>query len=316
MTDNLPFKVLDKPTIQKFLDSGLLSPIPKSEVVDYCKETGEQFTYKRSYKYFNLRLTITYASKDNFYQLNSKGSFHYLMNKGLHNANSPTLKEYLNYLKEFASIFDIALSKLIIKPCEFSMIIKPKYNIDEIIEYLFFVNREEFSFNPPHIKTSKISGKPTNNYRLKAYNKYQESYPFCEENALKCEYQLKRVRRLNTNGIYTLEDLLIKKNWYTIKDIYLENFNQIVLYDYTIVIPKGATSRQKNKVKNYSNPKYWRDLVRDCKSGKCGEKQYNKKVKDLNKISKKYGSNIKEELIYLLKKQWFNFLEMDTDAQL
>ncbi|MBQ0788011.1 MAG: hypothetical protein KBT69_10955, partial [Oceanihabitans sp.] len=77
MYDNLPFNVKDSSTINAFLMSGLLKQI--SETVDYCKETGEQFTNKITYKYYNLNFTLTYSRKNTYNELYCKGSFHYLM---------------------------------------------------------------------------------------------------------------------------------------------------------------------------------------------------------------------------------------------
>lgn len=313
MYDNLPFKSRDKCVINAFISSGKLKLF--DEKITYCKKTGLQFTNKRFYKYFNLIFVFDYLSKDVIKEVSCKGSFHYLINEGVHNANRVNFVEASAMLNNFADEFNVDLSKLILRPPEFAVLINPEFNINEIIDYTFYESRKRFNCNPSHISTSKLSGKPTDNYRLKSYNKYIEHPLHCQSNTLKFEYKFIRVRRLFNKNIKTMADLLILENWVVIRDIHLEHFKQLVIYDFTIELPKKASQVLINKLKNYSNQKYWKDLVRDCKNGSCAEKQYNKKLNDLNKLSKKYGSNLKEYLIELVEKEWEYFLKMDTDAQ-
>ncbi len=311
MFDNLPFKTSHTSTIESFLKSNLLKKF--DEKVDYDRSTGEQFTKSLHYKYYNLNFTISYSAKDVYKELTCKGSFHYLSNKGLHNANNINFTGAEKILIEFAYNFNIDLSHLYLKPPEFGINIKTPFYVEDVVENVICERRKEFAYNPPHIKTSKISGKPTDNYRLKFYSKSHDCPKYADDNLLRMESQFKKVRALHKKGIFTLADLLNIENWRKIRDVFFEHHNHIVIYDYTIVPPKSK--RIQVKLRNYSNQNYWRKLIRDCKKGDKYNERYNDELADLKRLSKKYGSNMFHKIIEIAHSHWDWFLLEDKKTQ-
>jgi hypothetical protein len=307
MFDNLPFTVTDKKQIENFLSSGLLERV--SESIDYCMETGEQYTIKRIYKFYNLYFSLTYSSKDVYDTLICKGSFHYLMNKGKHNANKINFAQAKIFLLQFASLFKVDLFKLKLRPPEFGLNITIPFDVVEVVQHAFCEQRKEFSFNPPHIKTSKISGSPANESRLKFYSKYHDCPKYAEKDLLRAELQFKKIRWLHSVDVFSIGDLLNVDNLKKISKKHIEMFEHIIVYDYTINPPNNQ--RVKDKLRDYKSERYWRKLIQDCKQGKCYKDKYNDKKEDLNKLSKKYGSDLTHKILEIIRKQWVWFFEKE-----
>ncbi len=300
MYDNLPFYTYDKNTIQRFLESNLLERV--QENVDYNRNTGEQYTKSILYKYFNLTIRVSFFENGDCKELRSRGSFHYLKNKGLHNADMVSCHDAIKFLISFGKLFDIDLKTLKLSPPEFAAMIRLPFDIEKTVQHTFFEQRKRFVVNVPG-KPSKISGKVSNDYRLKVYSKYHEFPQYCEPNTLRLEYQAKKMRRLHDKQIYTLHDLLSVENWIKIKELHLGYFKYLLVYDYTIRPPKNI--RIKRKLKEYGNQIYWENLV---KSSKNSDK-YNRELLQLNRLSEKYGSNITDEILTMIDKYWDWFLK-------
>jgi hypothetical protein len=302
MFDNLPFTVRDKPTIKSFIESGLLVSV--AEKVGYSKD-GEQYTKTINYKYKNLYLTLNYSSKDIIKNLTCKGSFHYLMNDGVHNANNYTLDECILFLHSFASKFGIDLQYLVMAPSEFGININIPFDVRQVVAYTYFVKRQKFGYSPTHVLTSKKSGKPSNNHCLKIYSKSHDLPNHCEPNTLRMELKFHRVRYLEHEGVVTFKDLTIERNWLIIREKFFDEFEHLLIYDYLIKEP--SNNKIKNLIKDYSNQKYWIDLVDNCANGKCSNDQYNDHLQGLNELSKKYGVDLKTKILALAYKQWDAF---------
>jgi hypothetical protein len=303
MFDNLPFKTKDKRTIDAFLKSGLLNPV--SESVKYTID-GEQYTSKRVYKYINLTFTISYLTKDVYKELVCRGSFHYLKNKGKHNADSLCFIDVTKLLKDFANTFNVNLNELKLSPYEIGVNIDcSPYDVTKIIQHTLNINRKSFGYNPPHVITSKISGSPSNDSRLKVYSKFHDLPKYSEPNNLRMELQLKKMRYSLKIGIETLADLLVIENWKILEKMYFDKFNHIVIYDYTI--DQKKVSKSKRHLLNYSNDNAWRGLVENCKQENGYYTKYNDVLSDVNDLSRIYGSNLKNQLIQRARQRWENF---------
>lgn len=258
-------------------------------------------------------MKVIYDSEGNPFMLTSTGSFHYLMNKGIHNANNVTFKQAEQFLLDFAYHFNIKLGSLVLKPFEYAQMINITFDVEENVNHTFCEQRKVFENNSPG-NPSKISGSPSNDYRLKFYGKHFEHPLHCEPNTLRCEYQAKKMRVFQDAkrwkdkglGIYTMADLLKKENWQVLYEMHIEKFSQLVIYDTHIQLPKN--SKFKKDIINFQNPIYWKNLIKKCQNGETYEKEYNEKVSTLRKLSKKYGKDVLGKIMELLHKQWFIFL--------
>ena len=95
MYDNLPFQTTDINTINSFLNSGFLTL--KNEDYKLLPKTGAELRTTYS-KYYNLTISVKYDIDNKPIELKSKGSLHYLMNEGKHNADEKTFKEICLFL--------------------------------------------------------------------------------------------------------------------------------------------------------------------------------------------------------------------------
>lgn len=266
--------------------------------------TGEEKSRTSIFQFCNLTIKIKYYGRSPAV-LESTGSFHYLMNKGKHNANNLTFHKMQEFLLEFGKTIGICLENLQLLPPEFAQIIVIPFDIEQVVENTFYEKRKKFIDNAPG-EPSRISGKPSNDYRLKIYSKHHEHPEHYSPNTLRLEYQAKKIRALRKLGIRTIKDLVIRKNWIKIKNLHSSLFSHMVLFDYSIKLPREST--YKNKVTNYSNQNWWQKQIRDIKNGKAYSTKYNDEVEFLNKLSKKYGSDMLCSILYLSEKQWITSL--------
>jgi hypothetical protein len=141
-----------------------------------------------------------------------------------------------------------------------------------------------------------ISGTKNNDYQLKVYSKSFQFKHISDPNTLRVEEKNNRSRSWQRLGINTLNDLLQKDNHKKIYEQYKQRIKQLIVYDEEI--KKSALNR--TKLIQFSNPNYWRRLI---KKG-SNNKEYNRKKNELEKLSKNQGSNIKEKLLLVIEKQY------------
>lgn len=304
MFDNLPFKTENLTTIKAFLNSTYL--VFKDDHCTYKKDTGEELRTTKS-KFKNLTFTVKYNENRVPQKLECRGSFHYLMNNGKHNANQYNFEEMRSFLLRFAKEFNIDLCDLELLPPEFAVNFPIPYDVEKVIQNVFYEKRKQFLSNSPG-NPSKISGKKTNDYRLKVYSKYHEYPEYCLPNTLRLEYQAKKMRGLKRLGIQRISDLLIFENWVKLKEFHLSYFEHLVLYDYTIKIPKH--SRYRKRIAELSNQNYWENLVKEIKKGTDYLTKYNDEVDTLNLLSKRYGKDILNNILLLANNQWNKNLKL------
>lgn len=306
MYDNLPFKTQHLPTIHAILENDLLDfkgtysvPFPST----HRRADEVKYTYTLN-KYYNITLKVKYDDVGKPVELTSTGSFHYLRNMGKHNADYVSLWEAQQFLEEIKNKFGIQLHHLKLKPFEFAQMIEIPFDIEDLIRNLFCEERKMFINNSAG-NPSKISGKPSNDYRLKCYSKYHEHPSHCKPNTLRSEFQAKKTRVLRL-GKPTMLDLLKRSTWVTLFSVHMERIKQVVIFDSSIVLP--VNSKYKKELNEMSNPNYWEKLISDCKNGEFYRTKYNEKVTTLRMLSKKYGSNVHEVIMGLIEKQWIRFL--------
>lgn len=304
LIDNLPYQTQDVISIRNAYSSNLLTYIVDEE--KYSNKTGEvYFIYKR--KYLNLTFIFFLDDKKDFKKLIVRGSVHYLFNEGKHNANTFTFKDLEATLKTFSSTFGIDLTKCVLLPIEYgnNLYLNEFSEFDgyEIILNTFCEFRKIFYQNVAGIESSIISGSYVSEYRLKSYLKSEEYPNYCT-NTLRLETQQKKMRYLNSKGINVVTDLFNVENQKTLMKKHLANLKRIVIFDYTISIPKN--SKFKKDIIDFKNPNFWKKLISKCKKDECYTTKYNSKVDILNKLSKKHGSSLLNKLIYYSEKQWFD----------
>lgn len=306
MIDNLPYYTEDIQSIQNAYSNNLLEYVKNEELVN--KKTGELY-YSEKRRYLNLTLIFIKNNNRELQKLTIRGSIHKVFNSGLHNANNFTFKDFETTLKRFSKEFGIDLTKCNLLPPEYgnNLPLSEFSNFDarEIVLNAICEQRKIFQENVPGIETSKISGSSNNEMRFKLYTKSDDYPKYCENN-LRVETQQKKMRDLHKNNIEMVSDLFNINNQIFLFEKHLEYIKNIVLFDYTIQLPKK--SKYRNKLTYLKDSNYWRKLIKDCKNKTVYNTKYNEEVALLNYLSKKYGSNILEKLIQHTKKQWIESL--------
>ncbi len=317
MYDNLPFTTTHKETINAIINHDEVKYISRTEIHfdESHHRAGEIKCFSTFFKYYNLKIRVKYNSNSELILLTCRGSFHYLKNLGKHNADNIKLTEAINFLKDFANKFKIDLKHLRLLPWEFAQMIDIPFDVETIVANTFCEERKMFNNNSAG-NPSKKSGTHRNDYQLKTYGKYAEFPDYCLSNTYRAEYKAKKTRVFQTKTfkelygakIETMADLLEIKNWLMLRDMHIEKFNQLVIYDEAITLPKN--SKQKKEIVNFSNHNYWQKLIEKCKKGELDESEYTNKVYTLRTLSKKYGKNVHGVIMQLIEKQWSDFLNL------
>ncbi len=286
----MPFETKDKKSINNAYYCGLLIFIEDTRKVKY--KTGEiYYLYKR--KYLNLTFTFRLDSNEEFEKLTVRGSIHTFSNKGVHNANILTFECFVKFLNKYVSLFGINLQKCVLLPLEngtniFLNEFETMYKDGDIIDNIFCVKRILFAPNRG-VQTSLISGTSSTETRMKVYSKSLQPncYKYCD-NTFRIEDKPTKARGLKNKGIILVSDLYEIKNHIILLEKHLENMSKIVLFDYTIKVPKN--SKYVTDIKELRHQSYWKKLIKECRNKEVYNTKYNDKVALLNMLSEKYGS--------------------------
>lgn len=293
MIDNMPFYTNDRKSMQNAYNSPLLIFVENTQKAN--TKTGEIY-YINKRKYLNLSFTFKLNDKEVLQELRVRGSIHTFYNRGLHNANILTFKNLIKTLDKYSFLFGLDLSKCKLSPLENGTNIYlndfSEYKVNDIIQNTHCEKRKMFNRNNG-IETSLISGTSKSEVRIKFYSK-SDDYPKYCTNTLRIEDKLTKIRGLNKKGIIYVSDLYKIENHIILFEKHLNNISNIVLYDYTMQIPKN--SKFIKIARDFKNPIYWRKLINDCKNNIVYDTKYNEKVELLNSLSFRYGSNILKKI--------------------
>lgn len=309
MIDNLTYITLSPRNIRHALENPELELI--SSVVKLRRNRPGWYKI-HSYIHKNLHFDFRENMNGVLEQLKIYGSMHKYYNEGVHNANAFSPKNFVNTMCRLCANFGVDPRECTLAPFEYGINLtldhSPlKLHPRDIVANTFCETRKMFSNSPPHCSTSKISGCPGNDSRLKIYSKSDHMPENCEgQSVLRLEIQQKKMRFLNKNGISRLSHLLEVKNHDFLMNNLLRRFNDIVIFDPTILLPIG--NRYSNNLIDYSNHNYWLKLIRLTKQGELHSTSYHDHKEKLNNLSRRYGSNIKDTLLQIAKDQYFKTL--------
>ncbi|MBN4070744.1 hypothetical protein JYT76_03595 [Olleya sp. AH-315-F22] len=226
-----------------------------NHILDYnfYVEVNEKYSdgvlTKTLYKTKN-NITVKYMHEtDNIYLF---GSFHNLKNNGVHNFDQFTYFEFLKQLEYLQREFNIDISNCNIKRLEYGVNICPPSVTKNINKGLLLhsnetpLNKRKTDFRFEHSK-----------YEIKCYDKAIQ-YKL-KDNLMRFERNYLYATSLHKQDIYTLQDLTNSIHLQYFNNTLLQDWNNILIYDYTIR-EKELTTRQRNKLKDYKNPIYWSGL--------------------------------------------------------
>jgi hypothetical protein len=222
----------------------------------FNRKTGEVETYEIA-KYKGMKFKIW----DNVF-LQVSGSLHKFKNDGLHNYNDFTHSMLCEVLHEFETSFGFDLKKCELHNIEFGVNILPPCNTMDVLENL--INHKNIKFDS--IKKGHYRQAEHSHFICKLYDKAFQ-YKLRGQN-MRWELKFRKMQIVNLWGIYTLHDLL-SPNWFLpVGKRLLEEWNQVLFFDKTILPTHLEPEIRDKKLLEWNNPNYWSGLER---TKKCRE---------------------------------------------
>jgi hypothetical protein len=199
------------------------------------------------------------------------GSLHKLFNDGKHNFNQFTKSDLIETVNSLCPVLGISPWEFKVSSIEFGVNIKPpldsKYIINNSLMYKGRVFETKFHSDEGHYKEVKLT-----EYSVKIYDKrlhyVSQGYDISDE-VLRFELKYNKMRRVNSFGIYTLEDL--KENMVRLIDPLLNAWDHVLLFD-------PAIKHEEIRLK-YSNIYFWLSLMEKSR------RSYSYKLKKLRKYT-------------------------------
>lgn len=185
--------------------------------------------------------------------LEVSGSLHKLFNDGKHNFNQFTKSDLIETVNSLCPVLGISPWEFKVSSIEFGVNIKPpldsKYIINNALLYKGRVFETKFHSDEGHYKEVKLT-----EYSVKIYDKrlhyVSQGYDISDE-MLRFELKYNKMRRVNSFGIYTLEDL--KENMERLIEPLLNAWGHVLLFD-------PAIKHEEIRLK-YSNIYFWLSLM-------------------------------------------------------
>lgn len=231
------------------------------------------------HKYYNFTKGV-YAPN----QLNKKQK-----EKGF-NGNDFGLEELMFVINDFREIFQINLTELKVINLEIGLNLELKHEVEKILCYL--INHKGTLFSSEI--GSQINYKYCKHYQfiIKCYDKALQ-YGITK-NLLRIEIKYIKMEKHNKQGLFVFDDFIKRESL----DYLLENlrraWSEIIMYDYTIN-KRGLTKKEQNKLKDYSNPSYWKSI----KSNRLDRPKKHFKL-----ITNKHSKNTQEEINKMIESKW------------
>ena len=245
--------------INKELDPAILEANPLLEFFDNINlstgeikttnRTGQQITPYKNAFYNGLEFRIYDTGL-----ITLSGSLHKYWNSGAHNYNDFNFEAFLGVLRDLKHKFNITPEQCILKCLEIGINIIPPIPTNELLDYCFLHKTKPFEYQK-NSDEGKYKQVQHEHYIIKIYNKalhYKKSFEI-ETEIMRFEIKYTKMQKLNGRGIFTLQDLA-NYGLHNFKDALLNEFNNILFYDNTIMSKSRSIS-------NYKNPLYWIELL-------------------------------------------------------
>jgi hypothetical protein len=266
LTDFNPESLKDNPLLQFSLPKNITED---GELIPATDRDGKEKTdikgnriYKNPYKnafYNGLEFKI-YDNIDKFrigtHTVTIEGSLHKYWNHGAHNFNDFDFKAFLAVLRDLNTKFGILPHQCIIRSIEIGINIIPPFPTNRIIDYCFLHKTTAFEYKH-NSDEGKYKQAEHSQYFIKLYDKarHYKSRGFdIDVDILRFEIKYKKMERLHKLGYYSLQNF-VNKGFLPLKDELLNEWQQVLMFDYTI------TSDSK-RIINYKNPLYWSELLK------------------------------------------------------
>ena len=226
--------------------------------------------------------------------LEVSGSLHKLFNDGKHNFNQFTKSDLIETVNSLCPVLGISPWEFKVSSIEFGVNIKPpldsKYIINNALLYKGRVFETKFHSDEGHYKEVKLT-----EYSVKIYDKrlhyVSKGYDISDE-VLRFELKYNKMRRVNSFGIYTLEDL--KENMVRLIEPLVNAWDHVLLFD-------PAIKHEEIRLK-YSNIYFWLSLMEKSR------RSYSYKLKKLRKYTETSSVDTKAQVKDIISNTLNNLL--------
>lgn len=189
------------------------------------------------------------------------GSLHKYWNNGAHNFNDFNIDAILSVIADLETKFGIQPAHCVLKCLEIGLNTAPPIPTNEIIDNCFLHKTTAFEYQR-NSDEGKYKQAQHSQYIIKIYNKalhYKTKGFEINGEILRFEIKYTKMEKLNTIGIFSLEDL-INYGLENFKKDLVREWQNVLYFDNTIQIDT-LSSRTKNAIRDYSNPNYWTGLL-------------------------------------------------------
>jgi len=266
----------DLELIQKVYNNSLLLEYSVHQKINkhFARKPNEfnQATFVKEYKgiYFCF-YTRLIKDEVTFTKLEILFKPHYYFNNNLHNANDFKAIDCINVLNEVANKFNLPVNELKIINNEFGLNFLSPIDFKNVINYIYYHEKNTFQNSSDNLKYSKISFKhdrngKANTYKMiKFYAKGLHFLQYADINTLRYEVKSKRSNYIKTLEIYTYADLLKFKTYQTFSDTLIKEFDKILIIDADNEM-QNLNDKEKQKLTEYLNPINWNRYLNGSKN--------------------------------------------------
>ena len=266
---------------------------------------SEGVILKEIAEYNNLKFILG----ENYIYIN--GSLHKYFNNGTHNYNDFNIFNLVEVLNDLTLKFKINPFLSTIHNLEFGVNVILPFDTNMFLNSILSYKGKEYEKETYNGKGYLLRF-TFDNYQLKIYNKgFQYGI---NTNVLRFEIKVKKMEYFKHHKVKlsTLSELLNNTIYSDLKYLLLEACNELLIYDNTIKL-KGLPAKEKQVLKNGSNPKYWIELKENDKD------KFKYKRKEFRKLVSKYGTQNLQETVYKLIENKCNELtkpNIETDKRI
>ena len=226
-----------------------------------------------------------------------EGSLHVFYNGGAHNYDDFTFEKLTASLSRFTKQIGIDPSTTKLNNVEFGVNVyldfDPKFFINSLLCY------RSTSFTIHNGKSICQATAEASQYVLKIYDKGLQNK--LTNNVLRFEIKIKRMAKIATYGIETLQDLLNRDKLNSIKYLLLDVFDNIIYCDDTV--DTGILEKKDSDlVRDANNPRYWMDHY--SQTGKNASK----KIRKYKKLIRENGKMNYHRIRDIICEKWDNLL--------
>lgn len=209
----------------------------------------------------------------------------------------------IDYIKKhLITLFAVSPEQMIVQNIEFGQNLNTSFDPQDFITWLLLFEKKRFEFRYNEYYAQSIHAQ----YILKTYNK--GNHYNMPKNTLRFEIKVLRMEhQKKIVGIKSMADIKQQSMLYAF-DYLIKQLEKLIYYDKTIKI-KELDKKQKGKIQEYKNSRYWSLLT---------PKQRFKHKEKLQQIINKNSQNLKAEILDLLiqkKEQFYRLSETPKREQ-